>query len=88
MSAQENKDLVRREQEELWNHTGNLDAAEELFVPGPGGDEQLDVGEHAEFGGQPDGELQPDGIEGVIPTQVITEQSTVPNNGRRHTARL
>jgi predicted ester cyclase len=24
--------LVRREQEELWNHTGNLDAAEELFV--------------------------------------------------------
>ena len=32
MSAQENKDLVRREQEELWNHTGELDAAEELFV--------------------------------------------------------
>ena len=32
MSAQENKDLVRREQEELWNHTGNLDAAEELFA--------------------------------------------------------
>jgi hypothetical protein len=23
---------VRREQEELWNHTGNLDAAEELFA--------------------------------------------------------
>jgi predicted ester cyclase len=33
MSVQENKALVRREQEELWNHTGNLDAAEELFVP-------------------------------------------------------
>ncbi len=33
MSAQENKDLVRREQEELWNHTGNLDAAQELFAP-------------------------------------------------------
>jgi predicted ester cyclase len=33
MSAQENKALVRREQEELWNHTGNLDAAEVLFVP-------------------------------------------------------
>jgi len=34
MSVQENKALVRREQEELWNHTGDLDAAEELFVPG------------------------------------------------------
>ncbi len=33
MSADENKALVRREQEELWNHTGNLDAAEELFAP-------------------------------------------------------
>jgi predicted ester cyclase len=32
MSAQENKDLVRREQEELWNHTGELDAADELFA--------------------------------------------------------
>jgi predicted ester cyclase len=32
MSAEENKNLVRREQEELWNHTGNLDAAEELFA--------------------------------------------------------
>jgi predicted ester cyclase len=34
MSAEENKTLVRREQEELWNHTGDLDAAEELFVAG------------------------------------------------------
>ncbi len=33
MSLEENKALVRREQEELWNHTGNLDAAGELFVP-------------------------------------------------------
>jgi predicted ester cyclase len=33
MSAEENKVVVRREQEELWNHTGNLDAAEEIFVP-------------------------------------------------------
>jgi predicted ester cyclase len=33
LSAEENKAVVRREQEELWNHTGNLDAAEELFVP-------------------------------------------------------
>jgi steroid delta-isomerase-like uncharacterized protein len=33
MSVEENKALVRREQEELWNHTGNLDAAEELFAP-------------------------------------------------------
>jgi predicted ester cyclase len=33
MSAEENKALVRREQEELWSHTGNLDAAGELFVP-------------------------------------------------------
>jgi len=32
MSAQQNKDLVRREQQELWNHTGELDAAEELFA--------------------------------------------------------
>jgi predicted ester cyclase len=32
MSAQENKDLVRREQQELWNHTGDLDAAQELFA--------------------------------------------------------
>jgi predicted ester cyclase len=34
MSAEENKNLVRREQEELWNHTGDLDAAEELFAAG------------------------------------------------------
>src|SRR5919112_405956 len=34
MSAQENKYLVRREQEELWNHTGDLDAAEELYAAG------------------------------------------------------
>jgi steroid delta-isomerase-like uncharacterized protein len=34
MSAQENKALVRREQVELWNHTGDLDAAEELFAAG------------------------------------------------------
>jgi steroid delta-isomerase-like uncharacterized protein len=34
MSAQSNKDLVRREQQELWNHTGDLDAAEELFAAG------------------------------------------------------
>jgi predicted ester cyclase len=32
MSAEENKAVVRREQEELWNHTGNLDAAEEIFA--------------------------------------------------------
>jgi predicted ester cyclase len=32
VSLEENKALVRREQEELWNHTGNLDAAEELFA--------------------------------------------------------
>jgi predicted ester cyclase len=34
MSVEENKALVRREQAELWNHTGNLDAAEELFAAG------------------------------------------------------
>jgi predicted ester cyclase len=34
MSAEENKAVVRREQEELWNHTGNLDAAEELYPAG------------------------------------------------------
>jgi predicted ester cyclase len=34
MSAEENKAVVRREQEELWNHTGDLDAAEELFAAG------------------------------------------------------
>ena len=32
MSARENKALVRREQEELWTYTGDLDAAVELFV--------------------------------------------------------
>ena len=32
MSVEEHKTLVRREQEELWNHTGDLDAAEELFA--------------------------------------------------------
>ena len=32
MSSEENKALVRREQEELWNATGNLDVAQELFV--------------------------------------------------------
>jgi hypothetical protein len=32
MSAEENKALVRREQQELWHHTGNLDAAEELYA--------------------------------------------------------
>ncbi len=34
MSAEVNKTLVRREQAELWNHTGDLDAAEELFAAG------------------------------------------------------
>ena len=34
MSIGENKAVVRREQEELWNHTGDLDAAEELFAVG------------------------------------------------------
>jgi predicted ester cyclase len=32
MSAEENKAVVRREQEELWNHTGEIGAAEELFA--------------------------------------------------------
>jgi predicted ester cyclase len=34
VSVEENKAVVRREQEELWNHTGNLDAAAELFAAG------------------------------------------------------
>jgi predicted ester cyclase len=34
MSAEENKAVVRREQEELWNHTGDLNAAEELYAAG------------------------------------------------------
>ena len=34
MSAEANKAVVRREQEELWNHTGDLDAAEELYAAG------------------------------------------------------
>src|SRR5215208_3163516 len=32
MLVEENKTLVRREQEELWNNTGDLHAAEELFA--------------------------------------------------------
>jgi len=34
VSVEENKAVVRREQEELWNHTGDLDAVEELFAVG------------------------------------------------------
>jgi steroid delta-isomerase-like uncharacterized protein len=34
VSVEENKAVVRKEQEELWNHTGELDAAEELFAAG------------------------------------------------------
>jgi predicted ester cyclase len=34
VSVEENKAVVRREQEELWNHTGDLDAAQELFALG------------------------------------------------------
>ena len=33
MSAEENKAVVRREMEELFNHTGNLDAVEEIIDP-------------------------------------------------------
>ena len=40
MSAEENKAVVRREQEELWNHSGDLDAAEELFVAGEAAKQQ------------------------------------------------
>ena len=34
MSVEENKALARRELEELFSHTGNLDAAEEIYAPG------------------------------------------------------
>jgi predicted ester cyclase len=33
MSEQENKAVVRREMEELFNHTGNLDTVEEIIHP-------------------------------------------------------
>jgi predicted ester cyclase len=33
MSVEVNKAVVRREVEELYNHTGNLDAVEEIFSP-------------------------------------------------------
>jgi steroid delta-isomerase-like uncharacterized protein len=33
MSAEENKAVLRREVEELYNHTGNLDVVEEIFSP-------------------------------------------------------
>jgi steroid delta-isomerase-like uncharacterized protein len=33
MSAEDNKAVVRREMEELFNHTGNLDAADEIIAP-------------------------------------------------------
>ena len=32
MSTEENKAVVRREIEEIFNHTGNLDAAEEIYA--------------------------------------------------------
>lgn len=32
MSVEENKAVVRKEQQELWNHSGNPEAAEELFA--------------------------------------------------------
>ena len=33
MSVEQNKAVLRREVEELYNHTGNLDAVEEIFAP-------------------------------------------------------
>jgi steroid delta-isomerase-like uncharacterized protein len=33
VSAEENRAVVRREMEELFNHTGNLDAVEEIISP-------------------------------------------------------
>jgi predicted ester cyclase len=33
MPAEENKAIARREIEELYNHTGNLDAANEIYAP-------------------------------------------------------
>jgi predicted ester cyclase len=33
MSTEENKAVVRREIEEIFNHTGNLDAADEIYAP-------------------------------------------------------
>ena len=33
MAAEENKAVVRREMEELFNHTGNLDTVEEIIAP-------------------------------------------------------
>src|SRR3712207_2971834 len=32
MSVEENKAVVRRETQEMYNHTGNLDAAEEIYT--------------------------------------------------------
>jgi steroid delta-isomerase-like uncharacterized protein len=33
MSTEENKAVARREMEEVFNHAGNLDAAEEIYAP-------------------------------------------------------
>ena len=33
MSTEENKTVLRREVEELYNHTGNIDVVEEIFSP-------------------------------------------------------
>jgi steroid delta-isomerase-like uncharacterized protein len=33
MSAEENKAIARREMEELFNHTGNLDVADDIYAP-------------------------------------------------------
>ncbi len=32
MAAEENKAVVRRELEEIFNHTGNLDVADEIYA--------------------------------------------------------
>ncbi|GGP40616.1 hypothetical protein GCM10010185_09600 [Saccharothrix coeruleofusca] len=53
----------------------------DLGVVGPRRPHQLDPVEHPQLGGQPDGQVQPDRVERVVPAQVVAEERLVPDDG-------